>query len=59
MVAFTKRKASTLAGLSDVTFVVDGARESLTATVPNAFFGKVILAFDELLGVYFHEEQNQ
>lgn len=59
VVAFTKRKASTLAGLSDVTFVVDGARESLTATVPNAFFGKVILAFDELLGVYFHEEQNQ
>ena len=37
VVSFTKRESSTLAGLSDLTFVMDGARESLTATVPNAF----------------------
>lgn len=58
VVSFTRMKNSTLAGLSDLTFVVDGTREALISTVPNSFFGKVILAFDEMLGVYFREEQN-
>lgn len=54
VVSFTKMQNSTLAGISDVTFVVDSSREALLSTVPNSFFGKVILAFDEILGIYFH-----
>jgi len=53
VVSFTKRDNSALAGLSDLVFVVDGARQTLISGVPNPFFGKVILAFEEILGVYF------
>ena len=51
--SFTKRADSALARMSDITFVVDGARQTLISDVPNHFFGKVILAFEELMGVYF------
>jgi DNA-binding MurR/RpiR family transcriptional regulator len=53
VVSFTKRADSALAGLSDILFLVDGARQTLIAGVPNPFFGKVILAFEELMGIYF------
>ncbi len=53
VVTFTKREDSTLAGMSDITFIVDGAQQTLISGVPNPFFGKVILAFEELLGGYF------
>lgn len=53
VVSFTKRGDSVLAGLSDIVFIVDGARQTLISGVPNPFFGKVILAFEEILGVYF------
>lgn len=53
IVSFTKRKESTLALLSDICFVVDGAKQTLIGGIPNPFFGKVILAFEELMGVYF------
>lgn len=53
VVSFTKRRNSTLAGLSDLTFVVDGTQGALVSGVPNPFFGKVVLAFEEMLGVYF------
>lgn len=58
VVSFTKMRKSTLAGMSDLTFIIDGTREALISTQPNSFFGKVILAFDEMLGIYFREEQN-
>jgi DNA-binding MurR/RpiR family transcriptional regulator len=58
VVSFTKMRNSTLAGMSDLTFIIDGTREALISTQPNSFFGKVILAFDEMLGIYFLEEQN-
>ncbi len=53
VVSFTKRGDSALACMSDITFVVDGARQTLISDVPNHFFGKVILAFEELMGAYF------
>lgn len=56
VVSFTRMRNSTLASMSDLTFVVNGTREALIPTVPNSFFGKVILAFDEMLGLYFREE---
>lgn len=58
VVSFTKMRNSTLAGMSDLTFIIDGTREALISTQPNSFFGKVILAFDEMLGIYFREEHN-
>lgn len=53
VISFTKMEKSTLASLSDITFVVDSARQALISPVPNPFFGKVILAMEELLGIYF------
>lgn len=54
VVSFTKKVDSTLAKYSNITFIVDGSRQTLISGVPNPFFGKVILAFEELLGMYFH-----
>ena len=59
VIAFTKMRNSTLAGMADLTFVVDGAKETLISTVPNMFFGKVILAFDAILGIFFRGEHNE
>jgi len=55
VVSFTRRRDSTLADMSDIAFVVDGARQTLISGVPNHFFGKVILVFEELMGAYFRE----
>lgn len=52
-VAFTKVGSSTLAKQADVTFIIDGSDQSLTAGVPNPFFGKVILALEEMLGILY------
>lgn len=54
VISFTKREDSALAGLADLTFVVEGAKQTLLGGVPNHFFGRVILAFEELMGCYFH-----
>lgn len=53
IISFTKREDSTLSRLSDLAFVVDGARQTLMGGIPNHFFGQVILVFEELMGVYF------
>lgn len=53
VVSFTKRENSTLAELSDITFIVDGAKQTLIGGIPNPFFGRVILAFEELISSYF------
>jgi len=55
IISFTKMEHSTLASLSDIAFVVDSSRQALISPVPNPFFGKVILAMEELLGIYFKQ----
>ena len=52
VVSFTRRADSKLDSLSDLCFLVDTSRQTLISTVPNQFFGKVILAFEELMGEY-------
>lgn len=59
VVSFTRRGDSTLAGLSDLVFVVDEVKQTLVGGIPNPFFGHVILAFEELMGTYFrHLNEN-
>ncbi|NMB01243.1 MAG: MurR/RpiR family transcriptional regulator [Firmicutes bacterium] len=52
VLSFSRRAESTLAELSDILFLVNTAKQTLISEVPNSFFGKVILAFEELLGIY-------
>lgn len=52
-VCFTRRADSQLARMSDLTFLVDASQQTLISAVPNQFFGKVILAFEELMGPLF------
>ena len=54
IVTFTKRSDATLARMSDIVFVVDGSRQTLAGSLPNTFFGHVILAFEELVAFYFN-----
>jgi len=56
IVSFTRNERSTLASLSDLTFVVDGSAQSLLSAVPNLFFGKTIMVLESLLGVYIEKE---
>lgn len=58
IICFTKRSDSTLAAMSDLTFVVEGAKQTLVGGIPNPFFGRVILAFEELIGYYFRCRQS-
>lgn len=58
IVTFTKRSDSTLAQMSDIVFVVDGSRQTLAGSLPNSFFGHVILAFEELVAFYFRRERD-
>lgn len=53
IVTFTKRSDSALAQMSDIVFVVDGSKQTLAGSLPNTFFGHVILAFEELVAFYF------
>lgn len=53
VVSFTRRLDSSLAERSDLTFVINPARQTLITEVPNSFFGKVILVFEELMGLLF------
>ena len=53
IVSFTKREDSSLAQMSDIVFIVDGSRQTLAGSLPNSFFGHVILAFEELVAYYF------
>ena len=53
IVTFTKRGDSALAQMSDIVFVVDGSKQTLAGSLPNTFFGHVILAFEELVAFYF------
>ena len=53
VLSFSRRADSTLAKLSDILFIVNASKQTLIGEVPNSFFGKVILAFEELIGMYF------
>jgi len=53
VVSFTRREDSTLAEMSDIVFIINASKQALIGEVPNSFFGKVILVFEELLGSYF------
>lgn len=55
IVAFTRRSDSTLARLADLVFVVDGTKQTLAVSLPNLFFGHVILVFEELMAKIFAE----
>lgn len=57
IISFTRRADSTLAALSDLTFIVDGAKQTLIGGVPNPFFGKIILAFEELMGMFLQSKE--
>ena len=46
IVTFTKRADSALARLADLVIVVDGSKQTLAGSLPNPFFGHVILAFE-------------
>ena len=56
IVSFTKRGDSSLARLSDLVFVLDGSKQTLAGSLPNPFFGHVILLFEELVARYFEGE---
>lgn len=56
IICFTKRGDSTLASMSDLVFIVEGAKQTLVGGIPNPFFGRVILAFEELIGFYFQSK---
>ena len=53
IISFTRRSDSTLAQLSDLVFVVDGAKQTLAGSLPNLFFGHIILIFEELMARFF------
>ena len=56
IISFPRRSDSTLAQLSDLVFVVDGAKQTLAGSLPNLFFGHIILIFEELMARFFSPE---
>lgn len=57
IISFTRRGDSSLAQLSDLVFVIDGAKQTLAVSLPNLFFGHVILVFEELMASFFMPEE--
>ena len=58
IVAFTRRGDSKLAQLSDLVFVLDGTKQTLAGSLPNPFFGHVILVFEDLMARYFEQKES-
>ena len=58
IVTFTRRGDSTLAQLSDLVFVLDGTKQTLAGSLPNPFFGYVILVFEDLMARYFERKES-
>ncbi len=48
-VTFSRRDETSLSKLSDINFVIDASKQTLIGELPNPFFGKVILVFEELI----------
>ena len=55
VLSFSRRPDSTLAKVSDIPLIINESKQTLISEVPNSFFGKVILAFEELMGIYFRQ----
>lgn len=55
VLSFSRRPDSTLAKGSDIPLIINESKQTLISEVPNSFFGKVILAFEELMGIYFRQ----
>lgn len=53
IISFTRNRESTLAELSDLVFMVEETDQTLISGLPNLFFGKVILVFEQLVAAYF------
>lgn len=49
VIAFTRVAESRLAHESDLVFLIDPVKQVLVGQLPNAFFGKTILLFEQLL----------
>ena len=58
IVTFTRRGDSKLAQLSDLVFVLDGTKQTLAGSLPNPFFGHVILVFEDLMARYFERKES-
>ena len=58
IVTFTRRCDSKLAQLSDLVFVLDGTKQTLAGSLPNPFFGHVILVFEDLMARYFERKES-
>ena len=58
IVTFTRRGDSTLARMSDLVFVIDGTKQTLAGSLPNPFFGHVILVFEELMAHFFDRKES-
>ena len=58
IISFTRRSDSTLAQLSDLVFVLDGTKQTLAGSLPNPFFGHVILVFEDLMARYFEQKES-
>jgi DNA-binding MurR/RpiR family transcriptional regulator len=55
LISFTRMETSTLADMSDVVFTVDPAKQNLIGRMPNLFFGKVVLAFEQMVAMHLGE----
>ena len=44
--------------LSDLVFVLDGTKQTLAGSLPNPFFGHVILVFEDLMARYFERKES-
>ena len=58
IVSFTRCEGSTLARLSVAHFIINEAKQAFLGNLPNTFFGKVIIAFEELLGEHMRRQHN-
>lgn len=56
IVSFTRRAESTLVSISDAHFLINESRQALVGNLPNSFFGKVIIAFEELVAEYLRRQ---
>lgn len=57
IIAFTRCADSTLVRMSDVHFIINETKQAFVGDMPNTFFGKVIIAFEELTGEYLRRQR--
>lgn len=57
IISFTRCADSTLVRISDVHFIINETKQAFVGDMPNTFFGKVIIAFEELTGEYLRRQR--